>query len=364
MWKKRKKYDTIKKEKKEVVRLIPNEFSRAVTGWFRENGRILPWRQGRDPYRIWISEIMLQQTRIEAVIPYYHRFLETLPTVFDLALCPEDKLLKLWEGLGYYSRARNLKKAAEKIVSDFGGEMPREAKVLETLSGIGEYTAGAISSIAFGQPSPAVDGNVLRVLTRVLADRGDIALPATKKRLTAALKEIYPSGEEAALLTEGIMEIGERVCIPNGAPLCSLCPLKEMCLAFREQITDLIPVKSPKKERKKVKMTVFLLSCNGRYALRKREEKGLLSGMWEFYHTPGKLGQKEALLHLEQEGFAPGSISPCGSSTHIFTHLEWEMKGYFVTCEKEKEDLLWKTKEEIEAEYALPGAFRYFKEKL
>ena len=167
--------------------MIPKEFCKAVTEWFRAEGRILPWREGRDPYRIWISEIMLQQTRIEAVIPYYHRFLERIPSVEKLAEISEDELLKLWEGLGYYSRARNLKKAAEKIMSDFGGEMPRDPKTLESLSGIGEYTAGAIASIAFGKPAPAVDGNVMRVVTRVLADESDIALPATKKMITGLL---------------------------------------------------------------------------------------------------------------------------------------------------------------------------------
>lgn len=344
--------------------MIPEGFSKAVTSWFRAEGRILPWREGRDPYRIWISEIMLQQTRIEAVIPYYHRFLEKIPSVSELARIPEDQLLKLWEGLGYYSRARNLKKAAERIMTDFGGEMPREPKELESLPGIGEYTAGAIASIAFGKPAPAVDGNVMRVVTRVLADESDIAQPATKKMIAGLLREIYPEGEEAALLTEGIMEIGERVCIPNGVPLCSLCPLKQLCRAHVEGTMDRIPVKSAKKPRKNVLLTVFVLSCGDRFAIGKRGETGLLSGMWEFYHAAGHLKPKEAKAHLEELGFEVEQITSCGSATHIFTHLEWSMKGYRAEVKDPLPFLEWKTHEEIEREYAIPGAFRYFKGKM
>lgn len=344
--------------------MIPKDFAQKVIHYFQNEGRLLPWREGRDPYRIWISEIMLQQTRIEAVIPYYHRFLEELPTVFDLAACPEDKLLKLWEGLGYYARARNLKKAAEIIVNTYGGKMPEEADELIKLPGIGEYTAGAIASIAFGKKAPAVDGNVMRVLTRVLGDESDIAQPSTKKKLTLYLKEIYPEGKEAGDLTEGIMEIGERICIPVGAPLCTLCPLRDLCRARKEKKTDVIPVKSPKKERKIIPMTVFILTCGGKFALRKREEKGLLSGMWEFYNVTEKLGKEKALKLLEKEGFKVKSISPFGKGKHIFTHLEWHMEGFFASCEEEKEGFVWATAEEIQENFALPTAFSAFTKKI
>lgn len=344
--------------------MIDRDFSSLVVSWFRENGRVLPWRQGRDPYRIWISEIMLQQTRIEAVIPYYHRFIQTLPTVIDLALCPEEKLLKLWEGLGYYSRARNLKKAAERIVAEFEGKIPRSPQDLVRLPGIGEYTAGAISSIAFGEPTPAVDGNVLRVVARFLGDESDILLEKTKKRVRAALKEIYPSGEEASLLTEGIMEIGERVCIPNGVPLCSLCPLQKKCRAHLEQTTDRIPVRSAKKERKIEKMTVLVIRCGEEFALRRRPEKGLLGGMWEFYHLPGHLNKKEVLAHLEEAGAKPLAITSLGTARHIFTHLEWDMRGYLVTLKEKGLSLVWKDARQIEEECALPGAFHHFKKKI
>ncbi len=343
--------------------MIPKEFSRLVVDWFRREGRLLPWREGRDSYRIWISEIMLQQTRIEAVIPYYHRFLNQLPDVASLAACPEDKLLKLWEGLGYYSRARNLKKAAEKVMTDFGGVMPKTAAELRTLSGVGDYTAGAIASIAFGEPSSAVDGNVLRVLSRVLADESDIALSSTKKKMSLALDAIYPKGKEAGDLTEGIMEIGERVCIPNGAPLCPLCPLKDICLARKEGRTDSLPVKSPKKERKIIPMTVLVLCSDGKYALQKRPATGLLAGMWEFYHLDGSLSKSQVKKHLEEKGLTPFKILPLGKGKHIFTHLEWHMTGFLVEISQKAQGFHWKSMDEIEGDFALPGAFLYFKKK-
>ncbi len=339
-------------------------FADRITRWFEENGRLLPWREGKDPYRIWISEIMLQQTRIEAVIPYYHRFLERLPSPAALAACPDDELMKLWEGLGYYSRARNLKKAALMIMERFDGKMPHSAEDLRRLPGIGAYTAGAIASIAFGEPEPAVDGNVLRVVTRYLGDKSDIALETTKKKITSLLKEIYPTGKRAGALTEGIMELGERVCIPNGVPLCEACPLKDKCIAKQKKLTDMLPVKSPKKERKTVEMTVFLLCCNGKYALRQREETGLLAGMWEFYHIDGKKAKDAALEALKEMGFSPLSLHSCGTAKHIFTHLEWHMTGFLVTVENENGAEVWKSAEEIRNSVALPTAFRYFKNKL
>lgn len=339
-------------------------FADRIVSWFRENGRLLPWREGKDPYRIWISEIMLQQTRIEAVIPYYHRFLERLPSPAALADCPDDELMKLWEGLGYYSRARNLKKAALAVMEKFNGTMPRTAAELKSLPGIGEYTAGAISSIAFGEAEPAVDGNVLRVVTRYLGDKSDIALEATKKKITSLLKEIYPAGTKAGMLTEGIMEVGERICIPNGVPLCEACPLKEKCVAKKENLTDVLPIKSPKKERKVIDMTVFILCHNGKYAFRQRPSTGLLAKMWEFYHVDGKKTKIEALDALKAMGFSPVDIRPCGSAKHIFTHLEWRMTGFLVTVENENGAEIWKSAEEIQNFIALPTAFRHFKNKL
>lgn len=342
--------------------MIPKEFAALVVEWFRREGRLLPWREGRNPYRIWISEVMLQQTRIEAVIPYYHRFLKELPDVAALAECPEDQLLKLWEGLGYYSRARNLKKAAMKVMAEYGGEMPKTAKELRSLTGIGDYTAGAIASIAFGEPAPAVDGNVLRVMTRVLGDESDIALPETKKKIAAMLGEIYPVGSAAGDLTEGIMEIGERVCIPAGVPLCTVCPLREICKA-REGLWKTIPVKSPKKERKILNKTVFVLKVGEKIAIRRRPEDGLLAGMWEFYSIDEALTEKEAKKRLEAEGFAPEKMISLGKAKHIFTHLEWHMTGFLVECAEEKEGFVWKSFEEIDSSYAIPTALQKMKQK-
>lgn len=342
--------------------MIPNEFAALVVEWFRREGRLLPWREGRNSYRIWISEVMLQQTRIEAVIPYYHRFLKELPDVAALAECPEDQLLKLWEGLGYYSRARNLKKAALKVMEEFGGEMPKTAKELRSLTGIGDYTAGAIASIAFGEPAPAVDGNVLRVMTRVLGDESDIALPETKKKIAALLEEIYPTGSAAGDLTEGIMELGERVCIPAGVPLCTVCPLKEICKA-KDGLWKTIPVKSPKKERRILNKTVFVLKAGERIAIRRRPEDGLLAGMWEFYSTDVPLAAEETKAYLEAEGFSPEKVIPLGKAKHVFTHLEWHMTGFLVECTEETEGFVWKTFEEIDSSYAIPTALQKIKQK-
>jgi A/G-specific adenine glycosylase len=307
---------------------------------------------------------MLQQTRIEAVIPYYARFLEALPDIAALANAGEDRLMKLWEGLGYYSRARNLQKAAKRVLENFGGELPRDAKTLRTLPGIGDYTAGAIASIAYGEPEPAVDGNVLRVMTRVLARPDDIMLPRTRAEIAALLKEQYPRGERTGLLTEGIMELGETVCLPNAAPKCDCCPLKEICRACLRGETDKYPVKSPKKERRIEQRTVLLLRCGDRYAVRKREGKGLLAGLWEFPNLDGALDEAEALEAARALGGETLGIEPCGEAKHVFTHVEWHMRGYRIALETELPGLLWKTPEEIKRDCPIPTALKYYQKKL
>ena len=274
--------------------ILPRELTEAVTGWFSENGRDLPWRREPDPYRVWLSEIMLQQTRIEAVIPYYFRFLEAFPSVSSLAEAEDGRLYKLWEGLGYYSRARNLKKAAIILARDYGGALPPDPKLLRSLPGIGDYTAGAVASIAFGLPEPAVDGNVLRVLSRVSLYGGDVMLPAAKKEAAEALREIYPGGRAAAMMTEGLMEIGEVVCVPNGEPLCASCPLRGLCQAEARGEALNYPVRSPRKERRIEERTVFLIRApGGRFLLRRRPAEGLLGGMWEFPSVPGSCAEVE-----------------------------------------------------------------------
>ncbi len=335
-----------------------------LVAWYKENRRPLPWRIDPTPYHVWISEIMLQQTRIEAVIPYYHRFLEAFPTVEALALADDDSLMKLWEGLGYYSRARNLKKAAVTIMETYGGTLPEEAKELEKLSGIGAYTAGAIASICFHKPVPAVDSNVLRVITRLLGCELDIMAPATKKLLTAELAAVYPTGEDAKYLTEAIMELGEAVCIPNGEPKCDRCPLHDLCIARKNDLTDKLPVKTPKKARKLEKRTVLLLSCRGKYAIRRRPEAGLLARLWEFPNTEGHLDEDELITHLNDLDILPVSIRTVGDATHIFTHVEWHMQGFAVECTEEVPLFAWHTADEIKAHFAIPTAFRAYTKQL
>lgn len=340
------------------------EIFKPVIAWFQANKTPLPWREKKDPYRIWLSEVMLQQTRIEAVIPYYHRFLKEVPDVSALASFPEEKLLKLWEGLGYYSRARNLKKAAERIVSEYGGTFPQEEKSLRALPGIGEYTAGAIASIAFGQPSPAVDGNVMRVVTRFCADQSDIALPATKKKITEALRRDYPDGDASALFTEGIMELGERICLPNGKPLCENCPLNALCLAHRSSCEEDFPVKSKKAARRVEKKTVLLLQMNGKFALRQRPKNGLLASLWEWVNFDGECSEKEIGDKLKEMGLYAEKYEKIGSSRHIFTHIEWEMTGFLIRVSGESSLLTWADPNEIETSFAIPTAFRAFTKKI
>ena len=333
----------------------------AVAAWYAQHKRDLPWRKGKDPYRIWVAEIMLQQTRIDAVIPYYERFLNELPDIASLAAVPEDRLLKLWEGLGYYSRARNLKKAAQILTEQYGGAMPHTAAELKKLPGIGDYTAGSIASIAFGEPEPAVDGNVMRVLMRLQASDRDIMDPKNRRETAAALKEDYPAGEEASLLTEGLMELGERICIPNGQPLCGACPAAEFCQAHAAGDELRYPVRSAKKERRIEEKTVLLLENRGCYALQKRPAEGLLAGLWSFPVLEGHLQEKEILKTLRTAGLEPVSLEQCGSAKHIFTHIEWHMQGWNAACASRTEDYVWASPEEIASEYSIPTAFKAFR---
>ena len=340
-----------------------DEMLSLTAAWFRKTGAALPWRENRDPYRVWISEIMLQQTRIETVIPYYLRFMKEAPDVFALAALSEEKLFKLWEGLGYYTRARNLKKCAEILCREYNGSFPRTAKELALLPGIGAYTAGAVASIAFGEKAPAVDGNVLRVVTRCFAMKDDIAKPQTREKITSLLAARYPEGDEAGEVTQGLMEIGEKCCIPNGAPLCASCPLKTIC-ASKDGLWETIPVKTPKKERRIEEKTVFLLQCGEKFALEKRGESGLLAGLFGFPTVDGALTEKEARDRLSSLGFQISSLAPCGEAKHIFTHVEWRMKGLCVLVQNEKEGFFWASPQEILHQYALPSAFRAFRKMI
>ena len=337
---------------------ILTELPAALLPWYREDHRALPWRETREPYRIWLSEIMLQQTRVEAVKGYYARFLEALPTVADLANCDDDALHKLWEGLGYYSRVRNLKKAARVIMEEYGGEFPGEYDQVLALPGVGEYTAGAVCSIAFGKRTPAVDGNVLRVVSRLQDDAAPIDLPARKKAVQRALAEIYP--QEAGDFTQALMELGATLCGPNKKPECGQCPCRTFCLGYQRGTAENLPVKLPKKGRREEDLTVFILSCDGQYALEKRPKEGLLAGLWQFPNRAGKLETAEALAKVEEMGLAPREILRQVESKHIFTHIQWNMRGIYVEVSRTAGDYRWFTAEEIEKQAALPTAFRQF----
>ena len=327
-----------------------------IADWDAAMRRPLPWRDAPTPYRVWISEIMLQQTRIEAVIPYYERFLAALPDIPSLAEVNENALLKLWEGLGYYSRARNLKKAAALVVERYGGELPASAEALKKLPGIGDYTAGAIASIAFGLPEPAVDGNVLRVAARLLADGRDVLNGAVRCSVAELLRAYYPSGEQAALVTEGLMELGETVCLPNTPPRCGDCPLRELCRAHAAGEEERYPLRSAPKERRVEERTVLLLRCGERMAIRRRADSGLLAGLWEFPSLDGFRTEEELrALFPEAE-----SVSPCGEAKHLFTHVEWQMRGFIIDLPRELPGYVWESPAEIRRSYSVPTALKKY----
>lgn len=326
--------------------------------WYDLNGRTLPWRSVVTPYRTWVSEIMLQQTRVSAVIPYFERFMEELPDVSALAAVSEERLFKLWEGLGYYSRARNLQKAAKIVVSDFGGALPQSYHALLSLPGIGEYTAAAIASINFGEPVAAVDGNLLRVAARVSGCADDIMDAKVRKQFTAHLNEAIDPARPGAY-NQAMMDLGATVCLPNGAPKCGACPARAICAAYRNGLTEVLPVRAKKKARKIEERTVLLLFQNGKAALRKRPDTGLLASLWEFPSVPGNLDEAGVSLALAQMGLSAKSIEPTGSAKHIFTHIEWDMKGYFADVTGETDDLFWADAAAFDAA-AIPTAFKKF----
>lgn len=332
-----------------------------LLAWYQAYKRDLPWRHTRDPYHIWLSEIMLQQTRVEAVKPYYARFLEVCPTVGALAELPEERLFKLWEGLGYYSRARNLQKAARTVMEVYDGKMPRTYEELRRLSGIGDYTAGAIASIAFGIRVPAVDGNVLRVLSRVSGSRSDITEQSTKDAYRQALLPLIPPA--AGDFNQSLIELGATVCVPNGEPKCALCPLAAECVAARDGLTDELPVRSAKKPRKIQPLTVLIIQDGNRTALRKRPDKGLLAGLYELPNVQGHLDEDQVLTHIRALGFEPLRIKRLDDAKHIFTHIEWQMIAYAVQITPEFDgyhgasDTLIVQNDDLHSNYAIPSAF-------
>lgn len=340
------------------------EAAEPIVEWFRKEKRDLPWRKRIDAYRVWISEIMLQQTRVEAVKPYYERFLNELPDVKALAEVPEERLLKLWEGLGYYNRARNLKYAACQVMEEFGGVFPETYEEIRSLKGIGNYTAGAISSFVYNIPKPAVDGNVLRVITRILADSDDIMKASVRTKIESLVEEVIPK-EAAGDFNQGLIELGAIVCLPNGEPKCEICPVRELCLARERGEQTSYPVKKKAKERRIEKRTVFVFCDSGKTAIRKRPKDGLLAGMYEFPNVEGHLKQKEAIEYAKSLGLMPVRVKKLGKAKHIFSHVEWHMTGYEILVdelEKEmKEDVIFADKAEIAEKYPMPAAFEAYR---
>ncbi|MEK4131440.1 A/G-specific adenine glycosylase [Solibacillus sp. FSL W8-0474] len=330
------------------------QFRQALVTWYLEEQRDLPWRHTKEPYQIWVSEVMLQQTRVDTVIPYYNRFIEKYPTAESLAYTPEEELLKMWEGLGYYSRVRNLQAGVREVVEVYGGKVPDNRVDISKLKGVGPYTAGAILSIAYGKPEHAVDGNVMRVLSRVLNIDADIALPKTKKIFEEAVTKLIDV-ENPSAFNQGLMELGALICTPT-SPKCLLCPVRDYCTAFHEGNPASLPVKSKKLKTKDIHYDVYVIrDKDGNYLMEKRMEEGLLANMWQFImvehdeleNSLTKV-EKQYNVILNRE-----LVEPIISFKHVFSHLKWHISSYLVdaidTGELSQLNTAFLTKEQIES---------------
>lgn len=331
--------------------------------WFKESARVLPWRQNPTAYNVWISEIMLQQTRVEAVKPYYDRFMKLFPGVESLANAEDEVLLKAWEGLGYYNRVRNLKKAAIEICEKYAGELPDRYDEIIKLPGIGSYTAGAVLSIAYNQKVPAVDGNVLRVFSRMRGDYRDVLDAKVKKDIENEVRSFMP--DEASSFNQAMMELGAMVCVPNGVPKCESCPVSEFCYAKTYGCASELPVKAPKKKRVIEEKTVLIIQDGSKTVLRQRPKEGLLAGMYEFPMLDGVKSKEEVLSYLKSEGFKMLHIKKTSSGKHIFSHKEWHMNGYVIKVDElepfsGKEEFLFVETKEAQEKYPLPSAFKIY----
>ena len=335
-----------------------NALREPLMDWYAVHRRILPWREDASPYRTWVSEIMLQQTRVSAVTAYFERFMAELPDVDALAAVSEERLFKLWEGLGYYSRARNLRRAARIVADEYGGALPRTLDGLRRLPGIGDYTASAIASIHFGACEPAVDGNLLRVASRVALCAQDVTDAKVKKRFRERLAEVIDR-ENPGVWNQAMMDLGATVCLPNGAPLCERCPGRGCCAAYREGMTEALPVRAAKKKRRAEERTVFLLRRGGKLAVRRRPDTGLLAGLTEFPNVSGNLDEAGARVTLAQWGLRAESLASCGTAKHVFTHVEWQMKGYAASVAGDCPGFRWVDAAAFET-LAIPSAFRFY----
>jgi len=339
------------------------DFAGKILSWYHKNRRAMPWRENPVPYHIWLSEIMLQQTRVDTAMPYFHRFIEKYPDIKALAQSDEEELLKYWEGLGYYNRVRNLRTTAIDLVENHEGKLPETYLELLKLKGIGEYTAGAIASEAFGEKVSAVDGNVYRVMARLLGVREDIKEKVVMDLLKDTVKNVLPE-KEVGNFNQGLIEVGALICIPNGSPKCGLCPVKEYCVAYEEELQDEIPRKKKPKAKKVEERTVLLLEYNGRYAIRRRPEGKLLGGLYEFPHEEGFYEKNEVEDLLKEMNLQPVSIGSIKDKKFLFTHIEWRLKAYHIKVKKPNDDLLFETRESIKEKYTLATAFREYLDRL
>jgi len=337
----------------------------ALLAWYDENKRILPWRDDPAPYHVWLSEIMLQQTRVEAVKEYYRRFLAALPEIRDLAEADEDLLTKLWEGLGYYSRVRNLHRAAALIMEDYGGAMPETSAELRKLPGIGPYTSAAIASICFGERIPAIDGNLLRVFARMTGYGENIKAPAAKAAAEAFYDTVFPE-KRCGDFNQALMDLGACVCLPNGAPLCGACPWRAYCRANADGTQEQLPAAAPKPARPVEHRTVFLIYYQGKLALQRRPDKGLLAGLYEYPNAAGTLEAPDVSAYLRTLGFSAVQMRPLPQAKHVFTHREWRMTGWeiladewqgFVSGEPKEHQLFLASAAELRDVYSIPSAF-------
>ena len=332
-------------------------FRNNILQWYNQSKRVLPWRDNPNPYHVWVSEIMLQQTRVETVIPYFERFIGELPTIKDLSQVDDDKLNKLWEGLGYYSRVRNLKKAAIKVIEDFGGELPQDKKEIESLPGIGPYTSGAILSISFNKRYTAVDGNVLRVFSRILGIKEDIKSKDIKSYIKEEVEELLPL-DYIGDFNQALMEIGATVCLPNGKPICSVCPVNDLCYSYNNGVVDQIPIKQKKKKKKEEDKTVFVIKYNDLIALEKRPESGLLANLYQFPNIDGHLD-----LNTVKKVFKTSNVKRINDSKHVFTHKVWNMIGYEIVLESDQGYSFYND-EDIKNNYPVPTAFKEYKKHI
>ena len=336
-----------------------------LLAWYEQNKRPLPWRENRDPYRVWVSEIMLQQTRAETVKPYFLRFVDKLPTVRHLAEAEESQLLKLWEGLGYYSRVRNLQKAARVVMDKHGGCIPTDVDTLLTLPGVGRYTAGAIASIAFDVPAPAVDGNVLRVMARLLTCEDNVLAPQTKQHIERIVSDLVPAA--AGDFNQALIELGALVCLPGREAKCGFCPLSLMCQAYRrgEEAVASLPTRIKNTARRVEQRTVLILSDEqGRIAVRRRPDTGLLGGLYEFPHVEGFFDPDGVAEHVTDLGLAVcAEPSRLADARHLFSHIEWQLQGYAVRVEitAPMGDVEFVTVSQLQDDYAIPSAFAAYR---